>query len=172
MSYSSGSSVGFAQTQQGLFIQQQIAAVLNNPLLGATVLHYRAVHVEDAVFDSQGQPDYLNPSAGVYASGIDYIANPSNPLRGVFCKPKLRPFQDKGGIYYQADGQLYLANDPGEVYVLHPERPKRQDRFVIAGGVYYAAGPTFPCQMGDTVALFQIDLVRERYLPRTDGLPN
>ncbi len=43
---------------------------------------------------------------------------------------------------------------------------------MIAGGTYYATAPILPCQMGDTVAAFQIFLSRERYPVKTDGLSN
>jgi hypothetical protein len=164
--------LGFPEHLQGPFLRQAIANVINNPLFGATVYHYRALEATGANHNSLGQPDYLAPAPGLYDSGVDFEANPSNPLRGIFCRQKSNPYQDKGGIYYQAEAQLYLLDDPGELFILSDNRPKRQDKFVIAGGTYYATAPIFPCQMGDTVAAFQIFLSRERYPVRTDGLPN
>lgn len=163
-------ALGFPESASGAFIRQAIANVINNPMFGATVYHYRAIEATQPDYNTLGQPSYLAPEPGLYDSGVGYEPSPHNPLRGVFCRQKSNPYQDKGGIYYQAEGQLYLLDDPGEVFVLLDNRPKRQDRFEIAGGVYYATAPVFPCQMGDTVAAFQIFLSRERYPVRTDGL--
>lgn len=163
------SSLGFQETPQGIFIRQAIAQVIQNPLYGSTVYHYRAIEAVNADYNSLGQPSYLAPAPGVHGSGVEYEANPQNPLKGIFCRQKQTPFQDKGGQYYQGEAQLYLLTDPGEVFVLSEDRPKRQDKFVIAGGIYYATAPVFPCQAGDTVAAFQVFLSRERYSVRTDG---
>jgi hypothetical protein len=162
-------SLGFPETPQGKFIRQAIANVIRNPLYGSTVYHYRAKVAVGADYNSLGQPGYLAPAPGVYDSGVEFEANPDNPLKGIFCRQKQNPFQDKGGQYYQGEAQLYLLSDPGEVFILSANRPKRQDKFVIAGGIYYATAPVFPCQMGDTVAAFQVFLSRERYPVRTDG---
>lgn len=166
------SSLGFPETAQGAFIRQAIANVIRNPMFGSTVYHYRAIPAGSADYNSLGQPSYLAPGPGVYASGVDYEQNPENPLKGIFCRQKQNPYQDKGGMYYQGEAQLYLLSDPGEVFTLSENRPKRQDKFVIAGGTYYATAPVFPCQMGDTVAAFQVFLSRERYPVRTDGTPS
>jgi hypothetical protein len=161
--------LGFVETPQGRFIRQAIATVIRNPLYGSTVFHYRARAAIAADYNTLGQPSYLAPEPGLYDSGVEYDANPENPLKGIFCRKKQNPFQDKGGQYYQGEAELYLLSDPGEVFVLSTDRPKRQDKFVIAGGTYYATAPAFPCQMGDTVAAFQVFLSRERYPVRTDG---
>jgi hypothetical protein len=161
-------SLGFENSLVGQFAAQAIANMMMNPLMGATVYHYRAI-AAPAEFNTLGQPDYLSAEPGLYDSGVTYEPVPENPLKGVFCRQRSNPFQDKGGIYYQSEATLYLANDPGEVFVLSDNRPKRQDRFEVSGGVYYATGPVFPCQVGDTVAAWQIYLSRERFPVRTDG---
>lgn len=160
---------GFTETPQGIFLRQAIAQIVTNPLVGSTVYHWKAKPAK-ATFNDAGQPDYLSPQPGLFDSGVDYDPNPNNPLRGIFCRPKQTPFQDKGGIYYQGEASLYLVEDPGEVFVVVNSRPKRQDRFEIAGGVYYAVAPVLPCQMGDTVAAFQVFLSRERFGVKEDGL--
>ena len=169
--FQSGSSLGFSNSLQGEWIQQAIAQVIANPMFGTTVEHFQAQLVEPENYTKYGQPDYLAANPGDYAAGIQYIPNPANPLRGIFCRAKYNPYQDKGGIYLQAQAELYLPHDPGEVFVLDGKYPKRQDRFVISGGVYYAVAPTFPCQLGDTVAAFKIELSRERFPVRTDNAP-
>jgi hypothetical protein len=163
-------SLGFTETPQGIFIRQAIAAIASSPMVGTTVYHWKAVEAKQATYNEAGQPDYLAPTSGLFDSGIDYRPNPNNPLKGIFCRPKQTPFQDKGGIYYQGEASLYLVQDPGEVFVVVNDRPKRQDRFQIAGGIYYATAPVMPCQMGDTVAAFQVFLSRERFGVKEDGL--
>lgn len=131
--------------------------------MGTNIEHYQAQTADGADFNRKGQPDWLASDPGVNATGVNFVANPGNPLRGVFCQAPRRPLQDKGGIYYTAQFELYLPVDLGEVFELSGDRPKRQDRFVIGGKTYYAIAPSMPCQAGDTVALFKIELNIERY---------
>lgn len=163
MTFSQGSSLGFSQAPQGQYLQAAISVILRNPLVGTPIYHYQAQHADSDQFNEIGQPDYLASDPGVFESGIQYVANPDNPIRGIFCARKLNPYQDKGGIYYQGEFEVYLPSDPGEVFILDDKYPKRQDKFVINGGNYYATAPVFPCLMGETVAAWQVFLSRERY---------
>lgn len=158
-----------AQLVQGELVRRAIAQVIQNPLAGALALHYRAELADPSSFTRYGQPDYLGFDPGTYTTGVQY-GQPIE-LRGIFCRAKLNPFLDKSGIRYQAEMNFYVPHDPGEVFVLDAKYPKRQDKFVISGGVYYATGPATPCQMGDTIAAWQIDLSRERYPVATDVKP-
>lgn len=169
MHFEPRTSLGFQTTVQAGWLQQVVGNVLQNPLLGTTILHFQAFLAGPENFNEQGKPDYLAPGAGLYGSGVRYTPNPKNPLRGVFCRKPLRPFQENAGIHYQAECEIYLPEDPGEVFILDDKYPKRQDRFEVAGGVYYATAPVFPCQIGDTVAAWQVSLSRERFPSRTDN---
>ena len=134
---------------------------LQHPFYGTPIAHYRATYPKNEEVTSK--PDYLAANPGDYGSGIVYVANIDNPLRGVFCQSPRKPVQEVAGIYYQAQADLYVMQDLGEVFALENDRPKRQDRFIINGQTYYAAAPSFPCMMGTTIALWKIDLVLERY---------
>jgi hypothetical protein len=157
------SALKLPNTAQGDIILRMLQSVAQNPLIGATIEHYFAQYVDDGSFTKYGQIDYLAQEVGQDQTGIKYVANPKNPIRGVFCSSGRRPVQDKGGIRYEAQPQIILLEDPGEVYSLDPEKPKRQDKFIVSGRTYYATAPAFPCQMGDTIAAFKIDLALERY---------
>lgn len=164
-----GAALGFSNSIQGSYLQSMIQQVLRSPYAGTVVEHYQAQVVGDQNFDKYGRADWLGESPGQDATGIRFVPNPNNPLRGIFCRAPYRPYQDKGGIYYQAEMELYLPEDIGEVFVLGENRPKRQDKFLISGGTYYATAPVMPCQAGETVAAFKISLSRERYPARTDN---
>lgn len=142
---------------------QIVQQVLMSPSAGVPVIHWIAEHVNVASFNGRGQPDYLAPDAGLYQTGIRYTADPRNPLRGVLCRAPKVPNQDKGGIFYQAQMDLYLPVDPGAIFVLHEKLPKRQDRFDISGLILYATGPAMPCQQGEQIAAWKISLSLERY---------
>jgi hypothetical protein len=114
-------------------------------------------------FTPYGQPDYLAADPGIHATGVKYMPSEKNPLRGVYCRAPIRPLQDKGGIYYQAQMELYLPDNPGEIYVLDDKYPKRQDAFEIAGQRYYAIAPATPCMSGEVIAAWKIELNLERY---------
>lgn len=157
------SALKLPNTAQGDRLLAMLAQVVANPLIGATIQHFIAGYVAESNFSVYGQVDYLAPDAGQDQTGITYTANPNNPLRGVFCATSRRPVQDKGGIRYEAQPQIILLEDPGEVFAVDPKFPKRQDKFIVSGRTYYAAAPAFPCQMGDTIAGFRIDLALERY---------
>ena len=167
--FAAGAALGFTNSPQGDYLQSVVQRLMQLPYAGTVVQHYQAQLVEDGNFNKLGQPDWLGDAPGQDATGIQFVPNPANPLRGIFCRAPYRPYQDKGGIYYQAEMDLYLAQDIGEVFVLEENRPKRQDKFVISGGTYYATAPVMPCQAGETVAAFKISLSRERYPARTDN---
>ncbi|MCD8487885.1 MAG: hypothetical protein LRZ84_14405 [Desertifilum sp.] len=150
-------------TSRAIAFSQMVAAIVNNPLFGATIIHYQSVWVEATNFNREGQPNYLAWNPGIHETGIVYELNPANPLRGIFCQNKRRPSQDKNGIYYGGEFELYLTVDLGEVYVLDGKFPRKQDKFEIAGRTYYATSPVMPCQLGDTIAAYKIDLAIERY---------
>lgn len=162
-------SLGFEPIAQSSYLQTALLKLLQSPQLGTPVEHYKAQLVEDETFDKHGQPDYLAKNAGDFESGVQYISNPRNPLRGIFCRSPLRPNQETAGITYQAEMDLYLPVDPGDVFVLQENRPKRQDRFDIQGGRYYAIAPTMPCVVGEVVSLWKVQLSRERYPVRLDS---
>lgn len=145
-----------------LAIQAIRSALVNNPLYGTPIYHHQA-QIASADFNKQGQPDYLSANPGVHGSGINYVPNPANPLRGIFCPSPRKPYQDKGGIYYQAQMEIYLLDNIGEIFVLENDRPKRQDKFVINNQTYYCIAPAFPCQMGEAIAAWKIELNLERY---------
>lgn len=168
-----GSSLGFVPNAQSQYLQQAIANVFRLPYFGVPVCHFKASLVEDAAFDKYGKPDYLAADAGEFDSGVQYEPNPDNPLRGVYCKPSIRPNMDKGGIIYQAELDLYLPVDVGDVFVLEGDRPKRQDKFEIQGARYYATAPALPCQIGEVVSVWKIPISRERFPVRlnSDGIP-
>lgn len=136
--------------------------MINNPLHSATILRFLS-GIRPEGLDERGRPDYLFEDPGRYASGVYFIEDPRNPYRGIFCRAKVNPFLALAGISYQASHQIFLAEDPGEVYVLHDEYPKRQDAFEIQGVRYYATAPAEPCQLGDTTAAWKISLSREKY---------
>lgn len=142
-------------------IARSLQQAIKNPLMGVDVQHYRAQLAPAPNFTPYGQPDYLSLNPGEFASGVEY-ASPVL-LRGVFCQAKRQPYQDKGGIYYTAQTHLFLLENPGEIFVLDDRFPKRQDKFVISGATYYAIAPTFPCQSGETIAAWKIDLNIQRY---------
>lgn len=162
-------SLGFPNQSPANYLQAAIAQILRSPYAGTPVDHYWATLAGDENFDKYGKPDWLGESPGQDASGVRYEPNPDNPLRGLVCKAPYRPQQDRAGIIYVAEFELYLPHDPGEVFVLAGDRPKRQDKFLIQGGVYYATAPVFPCIAGEMVAAFKISLSRERYPVRTDN---
>jgi hypothetical protein len=148
---------------QGELVLQVIKNAINHPLFGTPFEHHQAQHVAPNNFNDRGQPDYLAPDPGVYSTGITYVANPANPLRGIFCRAPYRPYQDVGGIYYQAQMNLHVLDELGDIFLLDGKYPKRQDKFVINGIDYYATAPATPCQMGETIAAWTIELNRERY---------
>lgn len=137
--------------------------VLTNPLLSVNVEHYQAQLVSPSNFTPYYQPDYLATNPGVFASGVEYAPNPNNPIRGTFCQAPRQSYQDKSGIYYVAQYNLFLIGDPGEIYILDDKYPKRQDKFVIQGRTYYAIAPAMPCQQGEIVAAYKIELNLQRY---------
>ena len=154
----------FQNTQLGAYALQALQAVINNPNFGTTVYHYQAQHADPKAFDKRGRPDYLSKTdPGDYATGIEFVENPNNPLRGVFCQAPRQPYQDTGGIYYTAQFELYLAQDPGEIFSLDDKYPKRQDKFIVQGNTYYAIAPAMPCALGATVGAWRIQLNVERY---------
>lgn len=164
------SSLGFTPQQpQSSYLQQAFINVLKNPWAGVPICHYKARLAEDETFDKYGHPDYMASQSGDFDSGVLYDANPSNPLRGVYCRAPLRPNLDPGGFTLQAELDLYLPVDVGDVFVLEGDRPKRQDRFDIQGGRFYAAGPSIPCQGGEIVGLWKIPIIRERFPTRLDS---
>lgn len=140
-----------------------LSRVLVNSSFGTTVDHYQAQHVEPDAFDDQGRPDYLSSNSGFQDSGVEYIPNPENPLRGMFCPAPRRPVQEAAGVFYQAQMELYLTENLGDIFVLDDRYPKRQDAFEIAGRRYYAVCPATPCTLGDTTACWKIELSLERY---------
>ena len=146
----------------GLAIQA-VQRVLRTTSYSATVLHFQAVHTGESNYDDRGRPDYLAPNPGLYASGVEYVPNPNNPLKGMFCPSPRRPTQEVSGIYYAAQCDLYLPENIGEVFQVGEKYPKRQDRYEILGQVYYAIAPAFPCSLGDSIACWKIELNRERY---------
>lgn len=151
-------------TPIGGYALQMLQNVINNPNFGSTILHYQAVHADSASFDKRGRPDYLaKTDPGIHATGVEYVANPDNPLRGIFCQAPRQPYQDVGGIYYTAQFELYLATNPGEIYKLDDNLPKRQDRFDVMGQSYYAIAPAMPCALGDTIGAWRIQLNVERF---------
>lgn len=147
----------------GAFAAQAIRNILSNPLFGTTVYHYRAELAPQANFNDRGQPDYLGASPGHFASGVVYTPNPNNPLKGAFCQIPRKPVQEVSGIYYQATHELIVLEDLGLVYELDGQYPKRQDAFDIAGYRWYATGPATPCQQGDVLVGWKIELNLERY---------
>jgi hypothetical protein len=169
MVFSPGQSLGFTNPAQGGYLQEVIARVLQSPYAGTPVEHHQAQLVEDENFTKYGQADWLGPAPGQDATGVTYVPNPDNPLRGIFCRAPYRPQQDRAGITYVGEMDLYLPKDPGEVFVLEGDRPKRQDKFIISGGVYYATAPVMPCQAGELAVAFKISLSRERFPVRTDN---
>jgi len=140
-----------------------IANVLKRSPGATSIYHYQSELAEPSNFDDSYRPDYLAQDPGLYDSGVKYSPNPKNPLKGLFCPAKRNPFQALSGIYYQADIEIYLAEDPGPVFVLDGKYPKRQDAFEIVGQRYYATAPVFPCLQGDTVILWKISAALERY---------
>jgi hypothetical protein len=136
---------------------------INNPLHGATILRYLAANTQPEAHDSRGRPDYLSDDRGYQATGIQYVADPRNPYKGIFCRGRNTVLQLLAGIQYVSSHEIYLAEDPGEVYILDDHYPKRQDRFVIQNINYYATGPAEPCQLGDSIAAWKIGLNRERF---------
>lgn len=150
-------------TQLGGYAIAMLQNVIANPSFGTTVAHFQATHAT-GTFDDRGRPDYLSKTdIGVNQTGVNYAPNPANPIRGVFCQAKRQPRQQPGGIYYDAQFELYVAENLGEVYRLFDDRPKLQDRFDIHGQSYYAIAPAMPCAVGDTVAAWQIQLNIQRY---------
>lgn len=153
----------FPNTPLGGLAIQAIQRMLQSTVYSATVMHYQAQLLDSGSYSDRGKPSYLAEDPGVFGSGVQYVPNPDNPLRGVFCPVKRTPYQDVGGIYYQAQAELYLATNPGEIYKLDDKYPKRQDRFDVLGQTYYAVGPAFPCSLGDAIAAWKIELNLERY---------
>ena len=162
-------SLGFLPDPQSSYLQQAIERLVKWPQFGVPVEHYMAQLVADETFDKQGQPDYLAQEAGEFESGVKYLSNPRNPLRGIFCRAPIRPNQETSGLFYQSETDLYLPVDPGNVCVLEDNRPKRQDRFDIQGARYYAVAPAMPCQIGEVVSMWKISISRERYPVRLDS---
>lgn len=144
-------------------LSQQLAQWVNHPLFGTNIDHYRAEYAPPETFPDDSTPDYLAASPGQQLTGITYTPNENNPLRGVFCLAPVRPIQDVGGIYYQADMQIVLLEDLGDVFQLDESKPKRQDKFIIDGSTYYANSTSFPCQQGSAIVAWQIFLTKERY---------
>ena len=145
---------------------QAIAQILTNPLVGTPFEHFRAQWLDDSLYDNRGRPDYLAENSGEFQSGVQYIANPDNPLRGIFCPIARRPTQDKPGIFYEAQMQLFVTDDLGEVFTLDEgerSRPKLQDRFLINSQTFYATQPAFACMQGEAIAAWRIDLALQRY---------
>ena len=169
MTFSPGQSLGFSNAPQGGYLQRAIAQILALPFAGTPVEHWQAQLATNENFTKYGQPDWLGPAPGQDATGVTYVANPANPLRGIFCRAPYRPNQDRAGITYVGEMELYLPQDPGEVFTLEGDRPKRQDKFIISGGIYYATAPVMPCQVGEVAAAFKISLSRERFPARTDN---
>lgn len=164
------SSLGFdAFSPQSGYLQQTLTNLFKQPYFGTPVEHFKAELVAAESFDKYGKPDWMAQESGQYDSGIKFAPNPDNPLRGVYCRAPLRPNQEPAGITLQAEVDLYLPVDPGDVFVLHDDRPKLQDKFVIQGNVFYATAPVFPCQVGEAVALWKVSLSRERYPVRLES---
>lgn len=147
----------------GFLAIQALKRAVQSPLYGTPFEHYQAQLAAPENFNDRGLPDYLAADPGVYSTGVNYTPNPKNPQRGIFCRAPFRPQQDVGGIYYVAQMSLYVFDDPGEVYKLDGTYPKRQDMFIINGQKYYATAPATPCQTGETIAAWQIDLNLERF---------
>jgi len=135
----------------------------NHPRYGTPYEHYRAQAVDPSVFDDQGRPDYLASEPGLYTSGVQFVSNPLNPLRGFFCNAPRQPFQDKGGIYLAADYKLYIPQDLGLIYKLSDRSIKLQDMFKINGQTLYATQPAVPCLQGEITAAYEINLTLQRY---------
>jgi hypothetical protein len=148
--------------QTGELAIAALQSILNNPLFGTPFDHYQA-QIASSSFNAKGQPDYLSLDPGVYNSGIQYVANTANPLRGVFCPAPRRANQQIDGIRYEASMELYTQVDLGQVFKVQEKFPKLQDKFVINGQAFYAANPAFPCQMGEAIAAWKIELALERY---------
>lgn len=153
----------FPNTNLGTLAIAAIQGAIANTIYGTTVYHYQAQHAGAENYDSAGRPDYLAADSGVYGSGIVFVPNPQNPLKGIFCQAPRQPYQDVGGIYYTAQMELYLPVDLGPVFQLDGKYPKRQDRFEIHGRTYYAIAPSMPCMVGDTTGIWKIQLNLERY---------
>lgn len=152
-----------SESIQSQWLQAMFRRVLQNPLAGTQINHFRAEWVDPVNFDDRGRADYLAADAGIYDSGVNYTPNPCNPLLGIFCAPRTRPTQDKAGMTYQAEMEIYLATDPGEVFVLDGTYPKKQDRFDINGTSWYAIAPALPCLSGSVTAMYKVQLTRQRY---------
>ncbi len=148
--------------QMGDLAIQAIAQILSNPLFGTPFEHFQA-QIAASSFNEKGQPDYLSFNPGAYNSGIEYIPNPANPLRGLFCQAPRRFNQQPDGIRYEATMELYVQVNLGQVFKVQDRFPKLQDKFVVNGQTYYAANPAFPCQMGEAIAAWKIELALERY---------
>ncbi|HEY9752454.1 MAG TPA: hypothetical protein V6C46_05860 [Coleofasciculaceae cyanobacterium] len=151
-----------ANTQMG---NLAIAAIQNiiGGQFGTDVYHFQAQLAPTATFDDRDRPDYLAAEPGFNSTGIIFVANPKNPIKGIFCQAPQRPIQENAGIYFQADMELYLPEDIGPTFVVDTNGPKRQDKFVIFGTDYYSANPATPCILGMTTACWKISLTLQRY---------
>ncbi len=126
------------------------------------VLHFRAQHATG--YDCQGQVDYLSADPGEYGTGINWTANTANPLKGVFCRPQRRLCQGKDGVYFETTAELFVATDLGSIVQLFDgNKPKLYDRFEVLGQRYYATGRAHPCANGNSVGLWKIPLILERF---------
>lgn len=125
------------------------------------ILHFRAEHSKG--YDCQGQADYLSADPGEFGSGINWVANTANPIKGTFCRPKRRLCQGKDGIYFETTAEFFTATDLGAIVQLFDDKPKLYDRFEILGQRYYATGPAHPCSNGNNVGLWSIPLILERF---------
>lgn len=159
-------------TQQGCYINQLLQQIIKNPLVGTPIEHWQSQFVEIENFNAHGVPHYLSKESGEFSTGLRFVANPANPLRGVVCRAPWRPVQAVDGIHYTAQFELYLPIDLGEVFKLDDRLPKRQDRFVINGVDYYAIAPSLPCMAGETIGCWKIELNRGKYPVSPDGQIN
>lgn len=145
------------QFQPDSLVATGLAQILTLSPNGIEFEHYRAQH--STGYDCDDRPDYLSPDPGDYGSGIKFVANLSNPIRGAFCPPKRSVCFGKDGVTFQAETELYVPVDLGPVYQLFERRPKLQDKFIILGQTYYASGPAVPCVRGNLAALWKIPLM-------------
>jgi hypothetical protein len=153
-------SGGLSNFQTDLIIAS-IRNAINHPLIGVPVLRYRAEFAADRNYDRHGNPHYLSPDATQDATGIIY-PEPPESIRGVFCPNSITAIQESAGQRIEVDANLFLVGDPGPVYQLSQNRPKRQDKFIISGATYYAATPAYPCSSGEVIGAYRISLARQR----------
>jgi hypothetical protein len=150
----------FAFNPPAPLVATGLAAMMELAPNTVDVLHFRAQHATG--YDCQGQVDYLSDDPGEFGTGINWVANTANPIKGAFCRPKRRLCQGKDGIYFETTAEFFTATDLGDVCKLFDDKPKLYDRFEILGQRYYATGPAHPCSNGNSVGLWKIPLILER----------